>query len=286
MEAVFLDLNDSSGEEDFNPDCEQDEICITAESNSTSIASATSSKKKRVNSKKRALTKAERKRLSERLHEADLPLLWHQITCKLNESRPTISESNSQSSDSHAGHNDHDKLLTMVLSASTASDLNKIVLHLRDTFVRMYSKCEGRQTKEKYCTFQLEWHKHCSAFLLENSLPMDTIGLPESDNKGRRIEWIQFCEGAGVNQEARNRVMIEICAAVYNFLLQRVSQFVKEEIVGEHSASDTVPSADSDDVLYRFCGAALASMLHSRYKLIWTCPLERKDAVSQEISLL
>ena len=96
-------------------------------------------RKKRVNSKKRALTKAERKRLSERLHEADLPLFWHQITCKLNESRPTISESNSLSSlksakndssswdgDSHghAGHNDHDKLVTMVLSASTASDLN------------------------------------------------------------------------------------------------------------------------------------------------------------------
>ena len=116
---------------------------ITAESESTGEASATSNKKKRVNSKKRALTKTERKRLSERLHEADLPLLWHRITCKLNESRPTISESNSQSSskskkndssswdgDSHAGHNDHDKLLTMVLSAFTASDLNKIVLHL------------------------------------------------------------------------------------------------------------------------------------------------------------
>ena len=60
------------------------------------------------------------------------------------------------------------------------------------------------------------------------------------------------------NQEARNRVMIEICAAVY-FLLQRMSRFVKEEIVGEQSASDTVPSADSNDILYRFCGIALAS---------------------------
>ena len=43
----------------------------------------------------------------------------------------------------------------------------------------------------------------------------------------------------------------------------RVSQFVKGKIVGEQSASDTVASADSDDVLYRFCGPALASMLHS-----------------------
>ena len=63
-------------------------------------------------------------------------------------------------------------------------------------------------------------------------------------------------------------------------------QFIKEEIVGEQSATDTTASADTDDVLYRFCGAALASMLQSRYKLIRTCPLERKDAISQEISLL
>ena len=30
-----------------------------------------------------------------------------------------------------------------------------------------------------------------------------------------------------MNQEARNCVMMEICATVYNFLLQRVSQFIK-----------------------------------------------------------
>ena len=53
----------------FNPDCELDEICIMAESESTSEASAiSSSKKKHVNSKKRVLTKADqRKHLSERL---------------------------------------------------------------------------------------------------------------------------------------------------------------------------------------------------------------------------
>ena len=295
MEAVFLDSDSSEG--DFNPNCERDEICIEAEPDSIE-ASATSRKKtdkKRVSSKKRALTKVERKRLSERLHEADLPLLWHQITCKLSES--TVSESSSQSnskskeaSSSEDWHASHDcKLVVEVLSASTANTLNSIVIHLRDTFVHVYSKCEGRQTKEKYSAFQLEWHKHCSAFLLDKSLSMDTIGLPESDNKdlaGRRVEWIQFCERTGVNQEARNRIMMEICAAVYNFLLQRVSQFIKEEIVGEQSATDTTASADSDDVLYRFCSAALASMLQSRYKLIRTCPLERKDAISQEISLL
>ena len=52
MEAVFLD-SDSSCEEDFNPDCEQDEICFEAESDSIET-SATSSKiagKKQASSK-------------------------------------------------------------------------------------------------------------------------------------------------------------------------------------------------------------------------------------------
>ena len=55
MEGVFLDLSDAS-EDDFNPDCEGDEICIETESDSISKASAaSSSKKKQVSSKKRAL---------------------------------------------------------------------------------------------------------------------------------------------------------------------------------------------------------------------------------------
>ena len=54
---------------------------------------------------------------------------------------------------------------------------------------------------------------------------MNTIGLPESENEdlaGRHKDWIQFCERVGVNEEARNRVMMELSAAVYNVLLQRV----------------------------------------------------------------
>ena len=90
-------------------------------------------------------------------------------------------ELDSPRQDSHANH-DH-KLVTELLSASTANTLDSIVIHLRDTFVHVYSKCDGRQTKEKYCAFQLEWHKHCSAFLLDKSPSMDTVRLPESENK-------------------------------------------------------------------------------------------------------
>ena len=296
---------DDSSEEDFNPDCECDEtpginvdlddaVQIQDESPQASATCTKTLKagKKKVCSKKRALSKAERKSLKERLQGVDLQLLWHQITCKLNETVVSENDSDSKSKEDSFSSNStciDNGLVAQVLSASTADNLDNIVVHLRDLFIYLYSKYDGPKSKDKYCAFQLEWHKHCSAFLLDSTSSMDDIGLPVSENKDLArscADWVKFCDKAGVNQESRNRVMMVMCAAVYNFLLQRVSQFIKEEIVGEQSANNATSYEDSDDVLYRFCGAALASMLHSRYKLIRTCPLERKDAVSMEISLL
>ena len=79
-------------------------------------------------------------------------------------------------------NHDH-RLMMQVLSFPTTNSLEDIVLHLRDTFVKVYSNCEGQRQKEKYCAFQLEWHKYCIAFLLEKALPLDAIGLAESRNK-------------------------------------------------------------------------------------------------------
>lgn len=158
--------------------------------------------------------------MTERLRGTNTKLLWHQINCKLNESTVSEcnlhSESSKRSSESSLDSQFH-RLVKQVSSASTDHTLDSIVVHLRDTFVRIYSKCDGHQSKEKYCEFQVDWHKHCSAFLLEKSLSMDTVGIPESENRdlaGRHKEWIEFCEPVAANEEARNRVM-ELCAAVY-----------------------------------------------------------------------
>lgn len=99
---MFVDTG-SSEDDDFNPDCECN---IEAEQHheepaSSSQASATSPSGKRVEkkrfSKKRALTKAERKRLNKRLCDVDLQLLWHEITCKLRESVVSDTEPDSDS---------------------------------------------------------------------------------------------------------------------------------------------------------------------------------------------
>ena len=45
-------------------------------------------------------------------------------------------------------------------------------------------------------------------------------------------------------------------------------------------------SVDSDDVYYRFGGATISSMLHSRYARIKVCALSDQQQLSLEISVL
>ena len=293
-------MDDFDSEDDINPDSEAEMLPSEGEEdpsstqNEASTSTATSKGPAKKRSRKRALKKAEKKLLLQRIGGVNTMLLWQEISCRLNESIlsdfESVSEKDGESSNqSELGtlSPDH-RLVVQVLSFPITESLEDIVLYLRDTFMKVYSCCEGQRQKEKYCAFQLEWHKHCSAFLLDKSFPLDTIGFAESRNKDlakKRTNWIQFCESVSVTQEAGNHVMMVICAAVYDTLLQHVTRFIQEEILGEQSTSDQISHQDSDDVLYHFCGAALASMLHARYKRIQTCPFE-KDIVSQEITLL
>ena len=77
-----------------------------------------------------------------------------------------------------------------------------------------------------------------------------------------------------------NPLMIKLSSIVYNSLIEHVASKNKE---GDTS---TAMSLDGDDVYYRFGGAALCEMLHLRYKQIKTAPLDRKDHISQEITIL
>ena len=77
-----------------------------------------------------------------------------------------------------------------------------------------------------------------------------------------------------------NPLMVTLSSTVYNTLIEHVASKNKE-----NDASTTM-SFDGDDVYYRFGGAALCDMLHLRYKQIKTAPLDHKDQISQEITVL
>ena len=68
--------------------------------------------------------------------------------------------------------------------------------------------------------------------------------------------------------------LILYCSCVYDGLLHKYHSAIETSSQPDPQASCSV--ADSDDVYYRFGGAAIASMLHSRYAHIKDCALADK----------
>ena len=134
--------------------------------------------------------------------------------------------------------------------------------------------------------FQLCWHQHCSAFLLSSQYSLSSIKLQESSNYAlseTRQAWLNFSEVKGAPVPESNPVMITISSVIYNFLLEHVAHFQTDM---EASTSSLTITDDSDDVHYRFGGAAICDMLQLHYKQIKTCKDEQRDIISQEISVL
>ena len=78
---------------------------------------------------------------------------------------------------------------------------------------------------------------------------------------------------------------------MYNYL-----STVTASTVGDLPCDSTVKDApgvgtaeaivEPEDVYYRFGGAAIAEMLHNRYKRIHSCPMDKRSSVVEEISIL
>ena len=77
--------------------------------------------------------------------------------------------------------------------------------------------------------------------------------------------WIGFCEGKSVDSDIRCSVMISLCNAVYKYFLNLVSS-VQQSLLDDTTSKSTNIEHDSDSVYYRFCGAAIAEMLHGSVK--------------------
>lgn len=120
----------------------------------------------------------------------------------------------------------------------------------------MYKPCDTG--KEKYTRFVLQWHQHCSVFLME---PTDKQELEDSS---LRI-WLRLT--SGVNASVKYPVIVvSFCAAIFDMLLIHIRTLLSDF---NRVGSCTMPlqlETESDDVYLRFCGAALAGMYQERYK--------------------
>ena len=153
--------------------------------------------------------------------------------------------------------------------------LTTIFRGLVEIFIHVFKSCE--KGKDKYSRFQLEWHKHCSTLLTEN---VDEASMKELSQIHQR--WLGFCEGSRITKDGYNPVMISICAVVYDYLMQQIL----EEQKAKPNETSMCIQQDSDDVYFRFGGAALASMLHLRYDDLKRAPKSKKDSIIAEIKVL
>ena len=56
--------------------------------------------------------------------------------------------------------------------------LKEILLHHRKRFVELYS--EYQKGVDSFLRFQLQWHRHCSAFLFDKECLLSEINLDQS----------------------------------------------------------------------------------------------------------
>lgn len=158
--------------------------------------------------------------------------------------------------------------------------LSEVIQVLGTMFSTIYKSCG--QGKNKYMAFQLEWHRCCSLLLQRDTSSHDTHKHPDLSSLYQR--WVGFCEGSkGVTKDVQDSIMISVSSAIYNYFLKIVS---KAQQTPDSAESTVVAGQDETSVYYRFCGAALASMLHCRYEKRFKRKHKAAYSINREIQVL
>ena len=102
--------------------------------------------------------------------------------------------------------------------------LKSVILYHQDVFTSCYN--DSSAGKEKYLRFQLEWHNHCSVFLLPKKYDTSSILRSSSDKVDElRNEWLKFCDSYSFDSCCK--VMIMLTSGIYDMLLAKVHQTIK-----------------------------------------------------------
>ena len=128
-----------------------------------------------------------------------------------------------------------------------------VVALLQNAFVEVYKACD--KGKDKFLRFQLEWYSRCS-FTLLVEVESDTCCVLKS--------WKKYRDQLGVPVSVWNPVI------VYDFMMKTLAEKLQTEPPATCTRID-LPD-EPEEVYYRFCGAALASMLHTRYEKVKSAP--------------
>ena len=160
--------------------------------------------------------------------------------------------------------------------------MNTLINGLLSLFILLYKKCQVG--KDKYCRFQLEWLQECSVLLQDECSTCMSVSSSMEVNQ-LHPKWMQYCLDSKVDIAVSNPVMVTLCSALFDYLMLKIAKHRK---AGCDYQDKTVPSDEEVDVYYRFGGAALCSMLQSRYDQLKTedMPQLKRERVHTEITIL
>ena len=150
---------------------------------------------------------------------------------------------------------------------------------LVDLFVSVFKSCE--KGKDRYSKFQIEWHKSCSMLLMDK---VDRMCMKEV--LALHQQWLRCCAvcGSGHPATVYNPVMISLCSAT---LMHQLFSEQKEQQASNNSGEPSHIKQDTDDVYYRFGGAAIATMLHLRQEKVKnTSDTAKQSTIKAEMDLL
>ena len=122
-------------------------------------------------------------------------------------------------------YKEREKLWSSLQSAQSL--MSTLVKGLTELFICVYKSCQTG--KDKYCRFQLEWHKQCSLLLKDE---VDQEGQKELSQIHQR--WLGYCEGSRVAKEVYNPVLIAVYSAVFDCLMVKVAKHQKKQADGDH----------------------------------------------------
>jgi len=143
-----------------------------------------------------------------------------------------------------------------------------IVRCLKNLFTEVYSACA--QKKDKFITFQFQWHQNCGLLLVKSTAELAQLRLDPADTTANAVltarqQWVSFYEAKIVGHEVAKIFMLVFLAEVFNKLL-KVSQSILQVPSDKTAIQCGTVYVDPIDVYYRFGEATLASMLHGCYK--------------------
>lgn len=75
-------------------------------------------------------------------------------------------------------------------------------------------------------------------------------------------------------------MIVSVCACVYDFMMKTLAENLQLE-----SSTCTGMPEEPEEVYYRFCGAALTSMSHTRYEKVKAAP-SKNNPLYTEINIL